>query len=89
MENNKTGLEFLRKLKRRKDANDLKGLKTEFSSTEISFLRKLSPARYDEEPYDLYRWRQKIKKSVDKYIRFIPNQTGLDGKIIPRRKEKK
>ena len=89
MENNTNGLEFLKKLKQRFDANENKGIKTDMSDVEIRFLRALSPARYEEEPYDLYKWRQKLKKKVDKYIRFVPNRTDSNGKAISRRKEGK
>lgn len=87
MKNELNGLEFLQKLKARKDANDKGGLITDLSQLEISFLKKLMPSRYPEEPFELYKWRQKIQKQVAKYVMFKPNQVDYRGKSIPRKKE--
>jgi len=89
MEKEDSGLEFLQKLKQRFEANDKRSIQTDLTQTEISFIRKLSPARYEEEPYELYKWRQKLKKKVDKYVGFLPNEVDKKGNAIPRRKEKK
>jgi len=80
------GIKFLEQLKKRVEANDAAGIKTTLTETEIKFLNYLSPGRYPEESYEVYKWRLKAQKKARKYRLIQSNGVTPSGKAIPRKK---